>query len=154
MKEPITYLETPSSFNNRLIVEVYKKEAMRSKEVNGFAFVDQKFTLKGLKVLVDAKLSDGTFIKRGSIAYIKEEALHGQQWAQKHFETSFLQEPFLIVDMNNVEFIEPGAHTSYALGILPVSTGGAGSPHLNQLTCPHHMVIDSKCTVCGAGVYR
>jgi hypothetical protein len=95
------------SFNNRLIVEMYKKEALKSTEKNGFAFIAQKLSLKGLIVLVDAKLNDGTFIKKGSIAYIKEEALHTQAWAQKGLECDAIEGSFLIVDMNFVEFIRP-----------------------------------------------
>lgn len=101
-------LFSPYSLNNRLIVETYKKEALRSKEVNGFAFVDQKLSLKGLKVLVDTHLNNGqVFVKAGSTAFIKEEALHSQQWAQKAYECDNIKGQFLIVDINSVEFIQP-----------------------------------------------
>lgn len=103
----VTFLNSTRSFNNRLIVEVYKKEALRTTEKNGFAFVAQKLSLKGLKVLVDVKLSDNTFIPKGSVAYIKEEALHTQSWAQKAMECDGIEGQFLIVDLNNVEFIKP-----------------------------------------------
>ena len=98
----------PYSLNNKLIVEIYKKEALRSKEVNGFAFVDQKLSLKGLKVLVNTLLNNGEiFVKAGDVAFIKEEALHSQQWAQKAYECNGIEGQFLIVDINNVEFIQP-----------------------------------------------
>lgn len=96
-----------TSFNNRLIVEKYVKGAIRHKERNGFAFIDQKLNLKGLKVLVDAQLSDGIAIEKGSIAYIKEEALHTAAWAQKVLESEEIEGQFLIVDLANVEFISP-----------------------------------------------
>lgn len=107
------YLTSPSSLNNRLIVEAYKKEALRGEVKNGFAFVGQKLTLKGLKVLVDAKLNDGTIIIKGSTAYVKEESLHTQAWAQKTMEASYFQEPFLIIDLNHVEFVEPAYTYSF-----------------------------------------
>lgn len=112
MIEPKQYETAPFSLNNRLVVEVYKKEALRHEEKNGFAFIGQKQRLKGLRILVNAKLNDGTMISKGSLAYIKEETLHGQQWAQKSFESDYLEEPFLIVDMGYVEFIEPTDHVT------------------------------------------
>jgi len=95
------------SLNNRVIVEMYKKGELRATEKNGFAFVAQKLTLKGLKVLMDAKLNDGTFIRKNSIAYIKEEALHTQAWAQKGLECDAVEGQFLIVDTSFVEFFLP-----------------------------------------------
>lgn len=118
---PDEYETVTLSLNNRLIVEVYKKEALRSKEKNGFAYVDQKLFLKGLRVLIDAKFDDGTVIHKGSIAYIKEEVLHTQQWAQKAFESTYFQEPFLIVDKTYVEFIEPPQHNKCQMHIVDSS---------------------------------
>lgn len=101
------YLNTARSTNNRLIVETYKKEALKAVEKNGFASISQKLTLKGLKVLVEAKLSDNTLVQKGSVAYIKEESLHAQPWAQKTLECNAIEVPFLIVDLIHVEFIVP-----------------------------------------------
>lgn len=95
---------------NKFIVESYKKEGLRSTERNGFAFVDQKISLKGLKLLVAATISSsGSFsiIPKGSTVYIKEEVLHTQQWAQKPLECNGIEGPFLIVDMAYVEFVAP-----------------------------------------------
>ena len=64
------------SMNNRLVLEVYKPGALVAKTNNGFASVSQAIQLKGLKVLVDAHLSDGTIIPAGSIAYVREKSLH------------------------------------------------------------------------------
>jgi hypothetical protein len=97
------------SFNNRLVVESYEKQGLQSTVSNGFAFIQQKVTVKGLKVLLDAKLTDGTLIKKGSTAYIKEEALHTQPWAQKILESDAIPVPFIIVDMSFVEFITSGS---------------------------------------------
>jgi hypothetical protein len=100
-------LESARSFNNRLIVEAYKKEGLKSRVSNGFAMVEQKVAVKGLTVLMDAKLSDGTFVPKGSTAYIKEELLHTASWAQKILESDTFRIPFIIVDMTNVEYVVP-----------------------------------------------
>lgn len=92
---------------NKFVVEMYKKEALRTTEKNGFAFVSQKLTLKGLKTLVDTKLNDETFIRKGSLIYVKEESLHTQAWAQKGYECAAIEGQFLIIDPTHVEFIEP-----------------------------------------------
>lgn len=99
--------ERPTSFNNRLIVEKYVKGELRHKERNGFALIDQKLNLKGLKVLVDACVLDGVTVRKGSVAYIKEEVLHTAAWAQKALESDNIPVPFLIVDLSQVEFIVP-----------------------------------------------
>ncbi len=96
----------PCSFNNKLMVEPYVKTELKSKEVNGFAFVSQKSNLQGLKVLMNAKLNDGFVVQKDSIIYIKEEVLHTQAWAQKQYECPSLKGKFLIVDLGFVEFIE------------------------------------------------
>src|SRR5271166_6467748 len=100
-------MNNPTSFNNRLIVEKYVKGALRTTERNGFAIIDQKLNLKGLKVLVDSYVTVGStswLIYKDSIAYIKEELLHTQPWAQKALESDAIQGQFLIVDVVHVEF--------------------------------------------------
>jgi hypothetical protein len=104
MSETIT---SSRSFNNRLIVEAYKKTALQAQTGTGFAYIQQKVAVKGLTVLMDAQLSDGTYIPKGSVAYIKEEALHTQAWAQKILESETFAGQFIIVDISNVEFIVP-----------------------------------------------
>ena len=99
------HLDHTTSFN-KIIVEAYQKEGLRSVVANGFAMIQQKVAVKGLKVLMDAKLSDGTFIRKGSTAYIKEETLHTAPWAQKILESDTLG-AFLPVDMTYVEFVSP-----------------------------------------------
>jgi hypothetical protein len=100
-------LVAPRSLNNRLIVESYVKGELRANTSNGFAFIEQKLNLKGLKVLLETKLSDGTLVPKGAVAYIKEETLHTQPWAQKALECDFIEGKFLIVDIGFVEFIAP-----------------------------------------------
>lgn len=103
----VEFLNSSRSMNNRLIVEAYKKEGLKSSINNGFAMIAQKVSLKGLKVLMDAKLADGTFVPKGSTAYVKEETLHTQQWAQKALEVDTIPVPFLIIDLSYVEFVAP-----------------------------------------------
>lgn len=106
------HLDSARSVNGKLVLEAYKKEALRANVSNGFARPDQKVTVKGLKVLVDAKLNDGTLIPKGSLAYIKEENLHTQAWAQKNYESDAVGVPFILADSSNVEFFAPGKETA------------------------------------------
>lgn len=92
------------SFNNKIIVEAYVKGEIRSKERNGFALIDQKGRLHGLKVLVESKLNDKQVIPAGSIAYFKEEDLHTQAWAGKILECDVIEGKFIIVDLSHVQF--------------------------------------------------
>lgn len=107
MDDGLYQLTTPRSFNNRLIVEAYRKDGLKSHVSNGFAFIEQKVSLKGLTVLIDAKLSDGTLVPKGSTAYIKEELLHTAAWAQKILQSDTLPTQFIVVDITHVEFIAP-----------------------------------------------
>lgn len=98
----------PYTVNNKLIVESYTKESLRATEKNGFARIDQKVALKGLKLLVNAKLNDGTVLNKGAVVYIREETLYTQQWASKTTECPGLFEgKCLIVDLVHVEMIDP-----------------------------------------------
>lgn len=94
------------SINNRLITEVYKKEGLKSSVNNGFAMVSQKVSVKGLKILTDAVLSDGSKIAVGSVAYIREETLHTHPSLKSVFESDAIGQPFMIVDLSLVDFIE------------------------------------------------
>lgn len=101
-------LDNPCSFNNRLIVEAYKAEGgLRSEIRNGFATVSQKNNLKGLKVLISASLSDGTYVPAGSTAYIKEELLSTQPWAKNILQSDTLKTQFITVALSDVEYIAP-----------------------------------------------
>ena len=95
------------SMNNRLIVEAYQKQGLQTTISQGFAFIEQKVSLKGLKVLIDAKLADGTIVLAGSTAYIKEEVLHTAPWAQKSYQCDTFLVPFMPIDATHVDFITP-----------------------------------------------
>jgi hypothetical protein len=100
-------LNSARSMNNRLVLETYQKGGLNASISNGFAFVEQKVTIKGLKVLMDVRLSDGTFVRQGSTAYIREEVLHTHAWAQKVFQCDTLPCSFIVADLSNVDFIVP-----------------------------------------------
>lgn len=106
------------SLNNRLILEPYTSDrTVKSTVGGGFALIQQKVSLKGLKVLMDANFERlGTFsmdgittpkmITRGSIAYIREELLFTQEWAKRLFECEGVEGKFMIVDIAHVDFID------------------------------------------------
>lgn len=93
------------SLNDRLVLEVYKKEGLRSEIRGGIATPGQRDGVKGLRVLVSTTFSDGTHVPVGSIAYVREEIMHNPGFAQKILKSDFLKEPFIIADRQNVEFI-------------------------------------------------
>lgn len=96
------------SLNNRIIVEPYIKEGLKPKISGGIATPGQRDGLKGLKVLVDAYLSDGTKVEVGDKVYIREEVLHTHPWASKTLTCDSIEGKFLIVDLTYVEFIASG----------------------------------------------
>lgn len=93
------------SVNDRLVLEVYVKEALKAEFRGGIATPGQKNGVKGLRVLVGTTLSSGKEVPAGSIAYIKEETLHNPGFAQKVFKSDFVKGPFIIAELSNVEFI-------------------------------------------------
>lgn len=96
------------SVNNRLVLEAHKTDkSLKANVSNGFATIAQKTGVKGLTVLMEARLPNGTVIPAGSRAYIREELLHTQQWALKPLECDTLPGQFMIVDVAHVEFITP-----------------------------------------------
>ena len=101
-------LKDGCSFNNKLILEVYKNDKIVKSEMrNGLAFIGQKRKVVPLKLLVNAKLNDGTIILKGSTAYIKEESLFSQAWAKINLESEILGDVYMPVDLSNVEFVMP-----------------------------------------------
>lgn len=92
------------STNNRLILEQYVKEGLKAKIQGGIATPNQKDGMKGLKVLMEAQLSNGVTIPKGSVAYIREEVLHNHAWASKPLTCDTIPEKFIIVESTFVEF--------------------------------------------------
>ena len=100
-------LSKPSSFNNKLILEAYRQTEIRAEGNKGWIQAGQKNNLKGLKVLVQATLPNGETIPAGSKAWIKEDFLHTQPWAKDIRKCETLPGEFILVTMNEVEFISP-----------------------------------------------
>ena len=98
------------SLNNRLILEPYVKEGLKAKVSGGIAIPGQRDGIKGLKVLLDAYLSDGRKIPAGSTAYIREEVLHTHLWASKPLNWAGPGNitSFLIVESSYIEFYDTG----------------------------------------------
>lgn len=99
------------SLNNRIVVEPYQKEGLKTTVSNGFAMIQQKVAVKGLKVLMRATVNvQGHFareVEPGDMVYVKEELLHTQQWAQKVYQSDAVEGEFMIIDMVHVEFVVP-----------------------------------------------
>jgi hypothetical protein len=108
---------------NRFVVEPYISDRTVKTASTGrteFARIEQKISVKGLRLLVDITLDqlqtsvaiDGisqqgpAVVKAGSIIYIREELLHTQSWAKAIFESDRLGK-FLLVEKQFVEFIAP-----------------------------------------------
>lgn len=109
------------SLNNRLIVEQYIKEGLKAKVSGGIATPGQRDGLKGLKTLIETTLSDGRRIPKGSMAYVREETLHTQQWASKPMTSDAIPEKFIILDLAYVDFIDIPEGT-----IVPTPTPTSG----------------------------
>ena len=69
--------------------------------------MSQKNNLKGLKVLVQATLPDGTVVPVGSTAYLREDFLHTSPAAKNKLKSDTLPGEFILVTMNEVEYISP-----------------------------------------------
>ncbi len=100
-------LSSPSSFNNKLILEAYRHTELKAEVRSGWAMASQKNNLKGLKVLVQANLSDGTIVPAGSTAYLREDFLHTSPAAKNKLKSDTLLGEFILVTMNEVEYISP-----------------------------------------------
>lgn len=99
------------SYNDTLVTEVYKQgQGLKSTEIKGFSFVSQKIGLVGLKLLIEAKLNDGSFVPAGSVAYIPEDHLSTLPFGKDVRTAKALGDTeFIMVPLRNVVFIEaPG----------------------------------------------
>lgn len=102
------------SLNNRVFTEVYKKQELKARVQGGFALMEHKSALKPLKVLVDAKLADGTLIPAGSTAYVKEETLflktsagqNGGAPIATYVNDKVSPDGFHILDLSQIEMID------------------------------------------------
>lgn len=102
-------MKNPTSFNNKLILEAYKQTEIRPEGNRGWIQAGQKNNLKGLRVLIEAILPNGDTVLLGSKAWIKEDSLHTAAWAKDIRKCETISEEFILVTMNEVEFISPPA---------------------------------------------
>jgi hypothetical protein len=105
LNDGLIYPNEPTS-TNKLILEAYIHTDMKAEIRSGWASVSQKNSLKGLKLLVQS-ITNGVVYPAGSTAYIKEELLHSQPWAKNKLKSDTLSGEFIIVTMNEVEYIAP-----------------------------------------------
>lgn len=102
----------PVSLNDRFIVKPYAGDrTLKAKVSNGFAMVQQKTSIVGLELLMEARLSTTNkdlleIFPKGSMIYVKEELLFTQVWAKAIYESDAVEGNFIIVDVNNIEFIK------------------------------------------------
>jgi hypothetical protein len=98
------------SLNNKFIVEPYKGDrTLKANSSSGFALVQQKVSVVGLKLLADSLVQVGRtereVLEKGSMVFIKEELLFTQIWAKNTYECDGIEGKFIIVDAANVEFV-------------------------------------------------
>ncbi len=110
------------SMNGRFIVEPYMSDRqIKVSDAGGFAMIQQKVHVKGLRLLVAAHLGDNMTshtridglsqsgpitLAAGSLIFIREEYLFTQPWAKQILESDHVGK-FIIVDKQFVEFIQP-----------------------------------------------
>lgn len=100
-------LKKPTSFNGKLVLEAYNQTELRAEVKSGWATLNQRNSLKGLTVLIQANLPDGSIVPVGSTAYIKEESLHTQPFAKARLKSDTLKQEFILVGIDQVEYIVP-----------------------------------------------
>lgn len=96
------------SLNDTFLVEPYEQgQGLKGNIKSGFAYIAQKQNLIGLKLVIDAKLSDGSVVKAGSKIYIAEDLLTTQEWAKKNKTADFTEgKEFVIVEKRFVTAVE------------------------------------------------
>lgn len=99
---------------NKIITEPYKgTKKIESRVSSGFASIKQKSTLVGLKVLSDGRFTLGSLsldVKKGQIAYFKEDVLCSQDWPTKVFtcQSEQLKEGFILAEPSHLVMLSDG----------------------------------------------
>ncbi len=92
------------SFNGKLIVEAYTPTSLTGEVKNGWSSAPtQKNTVKGLKLLMDARTPFGEVVEAGAMIYVNEEYLHNH--CKEKFKSDTLKTEFTIVDFEKVVYI-------------------------------------------------
>ena len=92
-----------TSYNDRLILEAYLQgQGLKAEVKSGFAMVSQKKAVIGLTLLVDANLSSGKTLNKGSIVYFNEETLVDPNSGAKSVKKSdFIEGEFIVMDFRH-----------------------------------------------------
>lgn len=90
----------------KLIVESFKERAgPQAVTKHGFATVKQRSSLIPLKVLLDSRVNEFTVIPAGSLVHVKEKELSTLPWGTTVYESNAIGQPFIILTINDIEFI-------------------------------------------------
>lgn len=98
--------------NNKIFCEPYSGgKDLKSEVKSGFATVQQKNNLVGLRVLADAVVKNGDKlleIPKGSVVLFNEETLFLQKQYHTPIKNDFLKEPCIIADFSHVVGVQIG----------------------------------------------
>ena len=101
-------MTTTTSLNKRVICEAYSKpKELRGSEKGGFAYIEQKQQLIGLKVLCDSDIYENgqllATIKKNDIVYLPEDVLFRESTHRSAFcKDIFQDQPFLILNYSDI----------------------------------------------------
>lgn len=100
------------SVNNKIFCEPYTGgKSLKSEVKSGFATVQQKNNLVGLKVIADATITVGARtleIPKGSVVFFNEETLYVHQQYHAPIKNNVFEEPCVIADFNHVIGVKIG----------------------------------------------
>lgn len=95
------------SINNVIIVEPYLGKRKIEATVNkGLATVKQRGTVVGLKVLVDARISDTQIIKKDSVVFLNEKYLYENQNVLTPMECDSIEGSFIILSVGYIVMVK------------------------------------------------
>jgi hypothetical protein len=94
------------SLNDRIVLQAYEDKGLQATRESGFALVQAKIKAVALKVLVEARLSDGTIIPKGIKAYVPEEFAKTSPIAKRVLESDKIEGKFFVMDVKDVIFFE------------------------------------------------
>lgn len=102
------------SINSHLIVELYIPKEAKAEVIGGVARPMQKGHVRGLKLLMDAILPNGSHLVTGSTLYFREEILDTHPCFKKPLRCDTLPNPFLLIDSQLIDFVVTPAGGSVA----------------------------------------
>ena len=98
------------SFNGYLILQPYKHSGkIKAKISGGFASVEQKTNLVGLKMLTHGNIQIGQDVRmvpKGVTIYFKEETLHTSDWATTKYSCEAIGGEFILAPASAMVMID------------------------------------------------